>query len=283
MARSSGKVCVSVRTGHPRREREKFLAVAPRQVRDRTDRSLLPQIVDRETKECRSCESRRRRPCRRARARAAPPGRARPTGAKMIAASSFRRHFIRASCPDRAEPAREFLRTRVARAGEGEHLPSLMPRHLRDDVGRGAEAVNSHAPRFAGLAQTSDSRSSPAHSSGAAPTSSYASGIRKAKPRIGDGVFRVAAVDRVSGEARVRAKILATRCGRIRIRRRSSRATECRRARRLRKPSTPAPISSMRPTISWPIISGSFGIGSSPSTTCRSVRQTPQAVTRTSN
>ena len=38
--------------------------------------------------------------------------------------------------------------------------------------------------------------------------------------------------------------------------------------------------SSVRPTIWWPGTSGSFGSGSSPSTTWRSVRQTPQADTR---
>src|SRR5262249_31801570 len=34
------------------------------------------------------------------------------------------------------------------------------------------------------------------------------------------------------------------------------------------------------PTISWPMTRGSFGSVSSPSSTCRSVRQTPQARTR---
>ena len=38
---------------------------------------------------------------------------------------------------------------------------------------------------------------------------------------------------------------------------------------------------STRPTISWPGMIGSFGSGSSPSTTCRSVRQTPHAATST--
>ena len=65
-----------------------------------------------------------------------------PTGAKMIAASSgSRRHFVRAARPDRAERAREILRRRIALAGEGEHPPALPDRHLRQDVGGGAEAV----------------------------------------------------------------------------------------------------------------------------------------------
>src|SRR5262245_62576301 len=46
-------------------------------------------------------------------------------------------------------------------------------------------------------------------------------------------------------------------------------------------PPTPGPSALTRPTISWPGTIGSTGFDSSPSTTCRSVRQTPQAVTVT--
>ena len=46
-------------------------------------------------------------------------------------------------------------------------------------------------------------------------------------------------------------------------------------------PSTPAPIASIRPTISCPGMIGDLGSGSSPSSTCKSVRQTPQASTLT--
>src|SRR6476646_6917585 len=44
-------------------------------------------------------------------------------------------------------------------------------------------------------------------------------------------------------------------------------------------PAASAPNAATLPTISWPGMSGSFEFGSSPSTTCRSVRQTPQAAT----
>jgi len=46
--------------------------------------------------------------------------------------------------------------------------------------------------------------------------------------------------------------------------------------------STPSPSAATLPTISWPGTSGSFGSDRSPSTTCRSVRQTAQAWTRIS-
>jgi len=43
--------------------------------------------------------------------------------------------------------------------------------------------------------------------------------------------------------------------------------------------STPAPFANTLPTISWPKISGNFGLVNSPSNIWRSVRQTPQAQT----
>ena len=107
-------------------------------------------------------------------------------------------------------------------------------------------------------------------------------GQRKAVARVGDGVLGVAAVDLVAGEARVRRTDSRARRGSTGSRRRSSRATARRRGRRRRTASTPSPRATHRPTISWPGTSGSFGSGSSPSTTCRSVRHTPQAATSTS-
>ncbi len=48
------------------------------------------------------------------------------------------------------------------------------------------------------------------------------------------------------------------------------------------KPVTPAPQATTSPTIWCPGTSGRRGSRSSPSTTCRSVRQMPQASTRSS-
>ena len=71
----------------------------------------------------------------------------------------FRRHFVRASCPDGAEPAREFLRRRVAWSGKRKKFPALMPRHLRNDVGRGAEAIDSQRAAHRPFCADIDSRS----------------------------------------------------------------------------------------------------------------------------
>ena len=51
------------------------------------------------------------------------------------------RRLLRAARPHRAERAREVLRGGVALAGESEHAPALPDRHLRQDMGGGAEAV----------------------------------------------------------------------------------------------------------------------------------------------
>ena len=51
---------------------------------------------------------------------------------------------------------------------------------------------------------------------------------------------------------------------------------------RPRTPDGGADTRSIAPTTWWPGITGSFRAGNSPSTTCRSVRQTPQARTRIS-
>ena len=71
-----------------------------------------------------------------------------PTGAKMIAASSGSGGpLVGASRPLGAELAREALAVGVARAGEREDPPTLVSRHLRDDVRRRAEAVEADATR----------------------------------------------------------------------------------------------------------------------------------------
>ena len=54
----------------------------------------------------------------------------------------FGRLLVGAAGPGRAEPAREFLRRRVAGPREGEDLASLIARDLRHDVRRRAEPVD---------------------------------------------------------------------------------------------------------------------------------------------
>jgi hypothetical protein len=98
--------------------------------------------------------------------------------------------------------------------------------------------------------------------------------------RVGDRVGRVTAVSRVAREDRPVAQVLPV-----------ARAIGANTAGRP-KPGNADPLAnfqavhtgpsaSMRPTISCPGMIGSFGFSNSPSTTWRSVRQTPQASTRT--
>src|SRR5690242_18435787 len=67
----------------------------------------------------------------------------------------LRRSLTRRASPRRSEIEGELLRRRVARSSEGEDLPSLVARHLSDDVGRGAKAVDAELARIASHPQGS--------------------------------------------------------------------------------------------------------------------------------
>ena len=76
------------------------------------------------------------------------------TGAKIMGGIKFpRRRLIRAAGPDGAESPREILCCGIARTRERENLASLITRHLRDDMRRCTETVNSQAPRILSFAQ----------------------------------------------------------------------------------------------------------------------------------
>ena len=194
------------------------------------------------------------------------------------------RRLVRAAGPDGAERARERLRRHVARTGEGEDPPSLPARDLRDDMRRRRRSRRGpDVLAFAGHDRASASRSGRRTAAARARRRRRASPSGKAIARIGDVVGGEAAVARVAGEerrsqrfSRPRAAVAATPqvCP---SQRNADPLAE------LDSPSTPRPTASTRPTISWPGNDRQCGSGSSPSTTCRSVRQTPQASTRTTN
>ena len=119
----------------------------------------------------------------------------------------LRRRLLRAARPHRAERAREILRRGVALARESEHAPALPDRDLRQDMGGGAEAVETER-----LALARHAIAAPADQAGAQPGRDL--GVvarlaeRKAKPRIGDRMGRIAAVARIAGEHRRIAQVL---------------------------------------------------------------------------
>ena len=133
-----------------------------------------------------------------------------PTGAKISAASSSA--GARSSLPpahatpsSRAKP----VRRGVARPRERERLASLETCELRDDVRSGAETENAEACGVAGHAQRAIADQPRAH-----PRRELGIGVsagqRERVACVGDGVFRVAAVDRVAGEARRVAEVFAS-------------------------------------------------------------------------
>ena len=127
----------------------------------------------------------------------------------MIAASSSSGGMlVGAAGPRRAKLAREVLRACVAGPREGEDLAALIPRHLRHDMGRGAEAIDAEARRVAGHLQRAV-----ADQPGAEQRRCFGVAVAfrqmEAVARVGDRVRGVAAVDLVAGEARAVAEIFA--------------------------------------------------------------------------
>ena len=166
---------------------------------------------------------------------------------------------------------------RVARPGEGEHPPSLPAADLGDDVRRGAEAIDADRLPVPGHLERA-----PADKAGAQQRRGRdrieIPGERKDKRRVGDRMGGVAAVACVTGKERRVAQVLALApaIGAMP----AGMAEPGHADARAGASATPSPAASTRPTISCPGTIGSLGSGSSPSTTCRSVRQTPQASTR---
>src|SRR5712691_2563168 len=104
---------------------------------------------------------------------------------------------------------RKGLAGRIAGAGEGEHLPSLSPRHLREDMRRGAEAIQAEVLRIIRLGEGSEadqSRTEERRRLGIAVTLRQ----RHAVALVGHRILGITAWNMKSREACPVAKVLAT-------------------------------------------------------------------------
>src|SRR6202043_1189978 len=119
-----------------------------------------------------------------------------------------RRALVRLSCPARAELERELLRPLVAWTCEGIDLAPLVGGDLRDDVRRGAEAVEPEGARGAAHRERAVADEARAHERGGLRVG-VAGGDGEAVALVGDRVLGHPAVDVASGEARGRAQVLA--------------------------------------------------------------------------
>src|SRR6267143_3305659 len=104
---------------------------------------------------------------------------------------------------------RKGLSGRVAWAGEGEHLPSLSPRHLREDVRRGAEAIQAEVLRIIRLGEGSEADQSRTEQR-RRPGIAVMLRQRHAVALVGHRVLGITAWNMKSREARPVAKVLAT-------------------------------------------------------------------------
>ena len=165
----------------------------------------------------------------------------------------------------------------VARRDEGVDLPPITPGDLGDDVGGRAESIETQTLPASRHAIRSIADETRAEQWGGVD---IIVGVweRHRKLRIGNRVLCVAPIEGVAGEPR-----LAQRFSRPVVQNphvphvSPSHGTPTRSP--TLKPWLPGPTSATRPTISCPGTIGILASGNSPSTTCRSVRHTPQALT----
>ena len=149
----------------------------------------------------------------------------------------LRRRLVRPPAHSRRARARTPAPPRRPARVKREDAPALVARDLRDDVRRGAEAVEAEPLRVAREPQRAV-----ADQPGAEQRRRLHVGVavrdREAEALVGDRVLRVAAVEVVAGEARAVAEVLAARAAVAARRRRSSRAT----ARRARSAAARRPL-----------------------------------------
>ena len=189
------------------RERQEPDAVGAREVRDRAQHALPPQQVVGERRDVAHRDlradhdaPRRDRPQRERHQRTG--RREHDRGVERL-----RRHLGRPAGPLGAEVPRERLGGDVARTCEREDPPALVPRDLREDVGRAAEPDDPEPLGVAGEPQ-----GAVPDQPGAQQRRRLAIGERvrhgEAEARVGDGELRVPARQLIPGEARVRAEVL---------------------------------------------------------------------------
>ncbi len=130
-----------------RREIEEIERVLPRQVGDRAQHALLPEQRVGKARDVAHVDAAaddgaagRDRAQRRRHQRA-------DGGEDQRGVERLRRHLVRTAGPAAGDAAGEFLCRRVTRAREGEHALPVVPRHLRGDMRRRAEAVDAEPLR----------------------------------------------------------------------------------------------------------------------------------------
>jgi hypothetical protein len=132
-----------------------------------------------------------------------------PTGAKISAASSGS-GGCSSEPPAHTAPS-ERANSCAARSpgpGEGEDLPALVARHLRDDVGGRAKAVNADSPTLASEAQGAVADQPGAQQRRGRDIIEFGRD-RETVALVGDGQLGIAAIDLVAGETGPVAQIFA--------------------------------------------------------------------------
>jgi hypothetical protein len=119
------------------------------------------------------------------------------------------RYHVGITCPNSAQPAREFLTSNVARPRERENALATMAGDLHGDVSSSAETIEPEPRCIPGQAQSAKT-DQPSAQQGSRLYICVNSRNGKAKPLVGNRVFGVAAIDLVSREAGAVAQVFAT-------------------------------------------------------------------------
>ncbi len=196
--------------GHLWRQRQKRLGIAAREVRHRDDLTLPPEDFVRERRDVAHVDAGAYDPAALA---DSPQGQRNEIAGRREQDRSVEFHgrrFFGGACPHGAQLACEGLRDAVAGAREGEHLPALPHRNLRDDVRRGAKAIETQTPRLAGPHQRAVADQAGAKQ-GRRLDVAVAGRQREDIALVGNGAVGIAAIDLITGEARRIAEVLAPR------------------------------------------------------------------------
>ena len=210
-----------------------------------------------------------------------------PTGAKMIAASSFSGDGS-SDPPAQTAPSDGRNASPPRRPGaRRRRVCALEPAPFAPEYDQPRQSHNAQSLALAGHFQAAPADQPGAHSPRprmwrAVSARVAVFGQGEAEGGVGDDMAGIAAVARVAGERRVVAEVFPG-AGAIGAAAAGSPSQGTPAICPGTKPAAPSPIAATSPMISWPGVNGSVGWVNSPSTMCRSVRQTPQASTFSSN
>src|SRR5215212_2533952 len=192
------------------RDGEEIDRVLAREVRDRYDLPFLPEIPVREARDVAHVDPSADHPPALANVAERDRDQRSDRRKQDRGIERHRRALVGAAGPDGAELRRKGLRLAIARARKGVDLAALPATHLRDDVRRGAETVDSDPFPVARRDERAPADQARTHERRRGDRVVVAYQLEDIG-RVRNGELRKAAVARVAREQRIVAEVLVTR------------------------------------------------------------------------